>query len=96
VDGDGGAMRTGWVTFRRSRLVIVRAYQWTYFIGTLATGILTVDLAFLVYRAVGGGRSPPAFPPRSRGHLLPVQSGLDRALLGEQGMSDSRPDDRLG
>jgi hypothetical protein len=38
VDGDGGAMRTSRVTFRRHRLSIVRAYPWTYFVGTLATG----------------------------------------------------------
>jgi ABC-2 type transport system permease protein len=43
-------------TLRRNWLVTLRAYQWTYFIGTLATGILTVGLAYLAFHAVGGGR----------------------------------------
>jgi ABC-2 type transport system permease protein len=55
-------MRTCWATFRRNWLVIVRAYPWTYFVGTLATGILTVGLAVLAYRAVGGGRVATGFP----------------------------------
>jgi ABC-2 type transport system permease protein len=55
-------MRTGWATFRRNWLVLLRAYPWTYFIGTLATGILTVGLALLAYRAVGGGRVAAGFP----------------------------------
>jgi ABC-2 type transport system permease protein len=55
-------MRTIWATFRRNWLVIVRAYPWTYFVGTLATGILTVGLAFLAYRAIGGGRVSAGFP----------------------------------
>jgi len=48
-------------TFHRNWLVILRAYAWTYFVGTLATGILTVGLALLAYRAIGGGRVSPGF-----------------------------------
>ena len=49
-------MPTALPTLRRNWLVTLRAYQWTYFIGTLATGILTVGLAYLAFHAVGGGR----------------------------------------
>lgn len=49
-------MPTALPTMRRNWLVTLRAYQWTYFVGTLATGILTVGLAYLAFHAVGGGR----------------------------------------
>jgi ABC-2 type transport system permease protein len=45
----------------RNWLVIARAYPWTYFVGTHATGILTVGLAAFAYRAVGGGRVSAGF-----------------------------------
>lgn len=49
-------MATAVPTLKRNWLVTMRAYQWTYFIGTLATGILTVGLAYLAFTAIGGGR----------------------------------------
>lgn len=54
-------MSTVLPTLKRNWLVTLRAYQWTYFVGTLATGILTVGLAFLVYHAIGGGRVGAGF-----------------------------------
>lgn len=48
-------------TFRRNWRVTLRAYPWTYFVGTLATGLLTVGLALLAYRAIGGGRVAAGF-----------------------------------
>jgi hypothetical protein len=59
-------MRTIWATLIHNRLVVLRAYPWTYFIGTLATGILTVGPAFLAYHAIGGGGPRPASPPWQR------------------------------
>jgi len=52
----------GLPTFKRNWLVTTRAYPWTYFIGTLATGILTVGLGYLALHAIGGGRVAPGFP----------------------------------
>jgi len=43
-------------TMRRNWLTTLRAYPWTYFIGTIATGVLTVGLASLAFHAIGGGR----------------------------------------
>ena len=54
-------MATALPTLRRNWLVTVRAYPWTYFIGTLATGVLTVGLGWLAYHAIGGGRVAPGF-----------------------------------
>ncbi len=54
-------MATALPTLRRNWLVTLRAYQWTYFVGTLATGILTVGLAYLAYHAIGGGRAGGGF-----------------------------------
>jgi ABC-2 type transport system permease protein len=48
-------------TFRRNWLVTMRAYPWTYFIGTLATGVLTVGIGWLAFHAIGGGRVGPGF-----------------------------------
>jgi ABC-2 type transport system permease protein len=48
-------------TFKRNWLVTLRAYHWTYFVGTLATGVLTVGLAYLAYHAIGGGRVGDGF-----------------------------------
>ena len=58
-------MRTSWATFRRNWLVLMRAYPWTYFVGTLATGILTVGLGYLAYHAIGGGRVAASFTARA-------------------------------
>jgi ABC-2 type transport system permease protein len=41
---------------RRNWLTTLRAYPWTYFIGTIATGVLTVGLASLAFHAIGGGQ----------------------------------------
>jgi ABC-2 type transport system permease protein len=54
-------------TFRRNWLVTLRAYPWTYFIGTLATGVLTVGLAWLAYHAIGGGQVAAGFAGKAGG-----------------------------
>lgn len=54
-------MPTALPTLKRNWLVTMRAYQWTYFVGTLATGILTVGLAYLALHAIGGGRVGAGF-----------------------------------
>jgi ABC-2 type transport system permease protein len=41
-------------TFRRTWTVTWRAYPWTYFTSTALAGVLTISLAFLAYRALGG------------------------------------------
>ncbi|GAA4452151.1 ABC transporter permease [Phytohabitans houttuyneae] len=54
-------MPTALPTMRRNWLVTMRAYPWTYFIGTVATGVLTVGLAYLAFHAIGGGQVSPTF-----------------------------------
>lgn len=54
-------MPTALPTMRRNWLVTLRAYPWTYFIGTVATGVLTVGLAYLAFHAIGGGRVDAGF-----------------------------------
>ncbi|GIJ08064.1 ABC transporter [Micromonospora andamanensis] len=48
-------------TFVRNWRITVRAYPWTYFVGTLATGVLTIGVSMLAYRAIGGGRVGASF-----------------------------------
>jgi ABC-2 type transport system permease protein len=48
-------------TLKRNWLTVLRAYQWTYFVGTLATGVLTIGLAYLAWHAIGGSRVGPGF-----------------------------------
>ncbi|MGH3647720.1 MAG: ABC transporter permease [Micromonosporaceae bacterium] len=43
-------------TFWRTWTVSRRAYPWTYFVGTVVTGVLTIGLAYLAFHAIGGGR----------------------------------------
>lgn len=54
-------MAAAWPTFVRNWRITLRAYPWTYFIGTLATGLLTVGVALLAYRAIGGGQVAASF-----------------------------------
>lgn len=56
-----------WPTFVRNWRITMRAYPWTYFIGTLATGLLTVGVALLAYRAIGGGRVAVSFDAATGG-----------------------------
>ncbi|MBY8875006.1 ABC transporter permease [Micromonospora sp. PLK6-60] len=60
-------MAAVWPTFVRNWRVTLRAYPWTYFVGTLATGLLTVGVALLAYRAIGGGRVAASFTAATGG-----------------------------
>ncbi|MCX4527000.1 MULTISPECIES: ABC transporter permease [unclassified Streptomyces] len=48
-------------TFWRMWALTRRAYPWTYFTSTVLTGALTIVLAYLAYKAVGGGEVDSAF-----------------------------------
>jgi ABC-2 type transport system permease protein len=60
-------MATALPTLRRNWLVTLRAYPWTYFVGTLATGVLTVGLGWLAYHAIGGGQVASSFAGKADG-----------------------------
>lgn len=49
-------MSVAWATCVRTWVVTRRAYPWTYFVGTVLTGALTIGLAHLAFHAIGGGR----------------------------------------
>jgi ABC-2 type transport system permease protein len=49
------AATTTIATFRREWTVTLRAYRWSFLLGSLLTGVFTVALAYLVYHAVGAG-----------------------------------------
>jgi ABC-2 type transport system permease protein len=49
-------MRAASATFVRNWLVTLRAYQWSFFIGGLLTGGLTVALAYFMFHLLAGGQ----------------------------------------
>jgi len=80
-------------------VVTRRAYPWTYFVGTVLTGALTIGMAFLAFRAIGGGRVADDFAAKagSADYLAFVAVGATantfvvrlllwaaKALIGEQ------------
>ncbi|AQZ66266.1 ABC-type multidrug transport system, permease component [[Actinomadura] parvosata subsp. kistnae] len=58
-------MVVAWATLRRSWLVTRRAYPWTYFVGNLLLGVLTMGLAYLGLRVLGGGEVGAEFREKS-------------------------------
>ncbi|MBN6056053.1 ABC transporter permease, partial [Nonomuraea sp. RK-328] len=58
-------MTVAFATLRRSWLVTRRAYPWSYFVGTLLTGVFTMGLAYLGLRAIGGDQVSAEFAGRA-------------------------------
>lgn len=54
-------MRAAYATFVRNWIVIRRAYPWSFFIGTLLSGLYTVVLAYFTYHILAGGQLGTAF-----------------------------------
>lgn len=49
-------MRSGYATFIRNWIITLRAYPWSFFIGSLLTGSLTVLLSYFLYHLLAGGQ----------------------------------------
>ncbi len=58
-------MAVALATFHRTWVVTRRAYPWTYFVGTVLTGALTIGLAYLAFHAVGGGQVADDFADKA-------------------------------
>lgn len=46
-------LRSSYATMLRNWLINMRAYRWSFFLGNLVEGILTVLMGYLIYRLVG-------------------------------------------
>ncbi len=60
-------MPVAWATLRRTWTVTRRAYPWSYAIGCLLMGVLTLGLSYLGYRALGGSAVRADFTGRTGG-----------------------------
>jgi len=49
-------VRSVYATFVRNWTITLRAYPWSFFIGSLLTGSLTVALAYFLYHLLAGGQ----------------------------------------
>lgn len=49
-------VRSAYATFMRNWTITLRAYPWSFFIGSLLTGSLTVALAYFLYHLLAGGQ----------------------------------------
>src|SRR5579863_349697 len=54
-------LRSGYATFIRNWKITLRAYPWSFFIGSLLTGGLTVLLAYFLYHLLAGGQLSGTF-----------------------------------
>ncbi|MET9614719.1 ABC transporter permease [Kitasatospora indigofera] len=60
-------MPVAWATLRRTWTMTSRAYPWSYAVGCLLTGILTIGLSYLALHAIGGGTVAADFTARTGG-----------------------------
>lgn len=54
-------IRSGYATFMRNWTITLRAYPWSFFIGSLLTGTLTVLLSYFLYHLLAGGQLSKQF-----------------------------------
>ena len=54
-------IRSGYATFMRNWTITLRAYPWSFFIGSLLAGSLTVLLSYFLYHLLAGGQLSSQF-----------------------------------